>query len=228
VTMPSPVPDSFLGKMLNEFGLQWTHLAIFSGLVFSTFGLDKYFNTGAWMLTTIGSFAVVFLFRRDVSARFALVTLISAILMGGVIAAGLFLAQCYPGGGGIPQFLQHHRIASTVFLGAATGVPLATVILSYRLREDLYGGTFPQEIRKAIQVNLADLAFFKRNQRYEFTVMEVTSMHVKVQSILSYTIVNRTASEKVFTMSLTPMRERVEYVSLISTTPVIEPRAACK
>ena len=53
----------FLGQVLEEFGVPWTSIAIFVSLIFSGFGLDKYFSVAAWIVTTAVSFTIVFLFN---------------------------------------------------------------------------------------------------------------------------------------------------------------------
>ncbi|MEO3814603.1 hypothetical protein ABGB17_36880 [Sphaerisporangium sp. B11E5] len=204
-----PVPGSFLAKILDEFGLQWTHLAVFSGLIFSSFGLDKYLNTGAWIVSSIAAFAVAFLFRRDISGNFSLIALSSILLCSCLIALGVIYANQNPGG--LLPFVAGNKLLATVYLSFSTTLPLAICILSYRHREELFGASLPTEIRKAVKENIVELAFYKRNQKYEFVVKEVTTSHVVVHSTLSYTVFNRTSTKKDLTFSLTPMRDRVKY-----------------
>lgn len=211
MTSVEPVPESFLAKVLNEFGLQWAHIAVFSGLIFSSFGLEKYLNAGAWMVTTIASFAIVFLFRREVSSKFPIVVPICVAASTLLLVAGVMVASRISTG--LPHFMETHRLESTVYVGLSTMLPLAVIILSYRSREDLYAGRFPLEISDAIRSNLASLSFYKRNQLYEFVVLEVDRTGVKVRLVLAYTLFNRTGAIQRMPLTLTPMREKMEFIS---------------
>jgi hypothetical protein len=210
---PYLVPNGFLSQVLDEFGLQWTHIAVFSGLVFGTFGLDKYFNSAAWMVTTIIAFSIVFLFRRQVTGRFPVVALLGVLTAAILLLAGYWTAISHSSTHRVTDYLQAHATLATVFLAASTMLPGAFMILSYRRQETLFGGPFPAELRQAILSNLVDLPFYKRRQSYTFRVVAVEAQSIWIELTLSYVVINRTKSEREWTFGLTPSLKKVEVMS---------------
>lgn len=213
VEKPYLVPNGFLSQVLDEFGLQWTHIAVFSGLVFGAFGLDRYFNTAAWMVATIVAFSVVFLFRRQVSGRFPVVALTGALAASITLIVGYWIATSRTPTHSVSDYLEAHITLSTVYLAVATMLPGAVMILSYRRQETLFGGPFPSELRQAIMSNLVELPFYKRQQTYVFEVAAVEGQTLWIKLLLSYVVVNRTKSEKEWTLGLTPSLKKVEVLS---------------
>ena len=147
-------PAGFLGQVLEEFGLPWTSIAVFSGLVLSGFGLSRYFSTAAWMITTVVAFTVVFLFRRQVSGRFALVALLSIATIAVLLGVGFVVAESQATT--IKAYLLTYQTLSTVYIGLSIMMPIATMMLSYRRQETVFGGPFPKTVRDAIRRNLVE------------------------------------------------------------------------
>ncbi len=204
-------PAGFLGQVLEEFGLPWTSIAVFSGLVLSGFGLSRYFSTAAWMITTVVAFTVVFLFRRQVSGRFALVALLSIATIAVLLGVGFVVAESQATT--IKAYLLTHQTLSTVYIGLSIMMPIATMMLSYRRQETVFGGPFPKTVRDAIRRNLVELPFFKTDQRYEFAILSVTPTDLWVREVLSYTIINRTRSGQDYVIGFTPLRKKFEIIS---------------
>ncbi len=53
-------------RLLDTYGLKWTHIVLLSGVLFSAFSLDAYLNPGLWILGTLAGLWLVYLFRDDV------------------------------------------------------------------------------------------------------------------------------------------------------------------
>lgn len=198
----------FLGQVLEEFGVPWTSIAIFVSLIFSGFGLDKYFSVAAWIVTTAVSFTIVFLFKRQVSGNFALVALISGVIIAMLLGGAALLAGGITSGtfsvSHLNSFLSEHKTLSTVYVGLVIMLPLATMMLSYRRQETIFGGRFPKSLRDAIRSNLVDLPFYKENQRFELEIKEIKDDVVRIMEVLEFTIINRTRSRQEYTFGLTP------------------------
>lgn len=187
---PSPVPDGFLRQVLDEFGIQWTHIAIFSGVVISSLGLESYLHVGAWMLVAMVSFTLVYLFRRQVTASFPRAAGMALVVVVGLLGAPV--AITLRSGSSVEELASSSRVAVTIYVALVVITPLAYLIASYRKQESLSGGPYPKEIQSAISTNLVEAPIYRRDQLYDIRVTEVSADAVVLQTELSYTLVNRT------------------------------------
>jgi hypothetical protein len=97
-----------------------------------------------------------------------------------------------------------HRAAVTAYLVTVTMVPLAYVILSYRLQEQLFGGPYPPNIRASIRSDVVDLAFYRKDQVYRLRVLNVTGDRLVMEMDLSYVLVNRTKTARELAPGVAP------------------------
>jgi len=144
-----PIPDGFLSRLLDEFGIQWTHLVILSGVVFSSFGLQPFLDPGVWILGTTGSFALVYLFRNHISSNFP-----KTAIWGGIALSLGFLIPwmvLLVAGQDVARFLQDRTKVSTVYISIVAGIPLGVIILSYRAQEEFLRSPLPPAIEKAMK-----------------------------------------------------------------------------
>src|SRR5690242_4716834 len=88
---PTLIPDGFLKQVLEEFGIQWTHISILSAATVSILGLEKYVNVGVWILATIAAFCIVFVFRRQISGNFPRAVLFTTPLVLALVVAPVLL-----------------------------------------------------------------------------------------------------------------------------------------
>lgn len=191
---PTLVPDGFLKQVLDEFGVQWTHIAVLSGAMLSVFGLERYLNAGVWILVTIAAFCAVFIFRRQISGNFPRAVLFSASAVVFLILAPLLYLR--RNGTPIPDWIQDNRLAATTYMGAAVMLPLAYLILSYRVQEEQFGGPYPKQIRAAIRAEVVELPFYRKDQVYSLEVLNVDGDLLTMRMDLSYVLVNRTKSAR--------------------------------
>jgi hypothetical protein len=144
-----PIPEGFLSRLLNEFGLQWTHIVVLSGVVFSSFELEHYLNPGIWILGSIAAFSVVYLFRYQITGRFgktaawALVAVFIALAVpcGALITAHVDLLN----------LLATWKKAASLYLALAIGIPLGVMILSYRAQDDFRWEPLPGPLATAVK-----------------------------------------------------------------------------
>ncbi|GAB2971126.1 hypothetical protein [Saccharothrix stipae] len=199
---PTLIPDGFLKQVLDEFGIQWTHLSILSAAVVSILGLEKYVNIGLWILVTISAFCIVYVFRRQVSGNFPRAVLISTPLILILIVAPLLVLKSVAIE--IPPWLQANRLSVTLYLAVAIMIPVAYLLLSYRVQEEQFGGPYPREIRDAIRTEVVELPFYRKNQVYDLEVLKVEQNTLTMRMKLSYVLVNRTKSARELAPGVAP------------------------
>ena len=150
-----PVPEGFLRRLLDEFGIEWTHLVILTGVAFSSFGLERYLNPGSWILGVAGVFALVLLFRDQISRNHVRVTAgaLGVAILG--LAAPLLIVGHFESSTG--EWIQSHSVPSTLYLALALGAPLGVIILSYRGQEEFRYQPLPTPIADVVRnsVNLS-------------------------------------------------------------------------
>ncbi|WP_329132729.1 hypothetical protein OG552_13920 [Streptomyces sp. NBC_01476] len=182
-------PDGMFGKILREFGLQWTNIAVLSGVLFSTFGLEKYMNSGVWTISAVTSFCVAYFFRRQITGEFPRVAMLSGLaallLLGGPLLYYLHR------GADIGDLIAGHRNLSTTYLACSLVIPLAVAIVAYRRQEQELGGSVPVVIRQALNAAVISAAFYRENQIYMVTVASMGDGKVTLRTALTYTVRNR-------------------------------------
>jgi hypothetical protein len=190
---PELLPESFLRGVLSEFGLQWTHVAIFSGVAISSLGLEDFLNPGLWMVCAIVAFTGVYLFRRQITGDFprAFAIGLSVIVVGLSVPAYIISGQAK---GGVALWAKGHRGAVTAYAAFATLVPLAYAIGSYRKQETLLGGPFPRLIRDSIVTQLVEQPLYRKDQTYQLEIVSFERGRVTIRTRLTYVVVNRTRS----------------------------------
>ncbi len=206
-------PKSFVARINDEFGLQWTQIAVFSGLVFGTFGLEEYFNTGAWMVGTVTAFTVAYVFRRQIPGSLIAVTA-GAIVLLILGIGGPYVYQLHQKAVPI-EVLKDNVVFFSFYLSIVVMLALALITLSYRRQETLYGGPYPAVVRAAITRNLVELPFYRTDQTYTFTTIKVTGENLLVRLKLEYTVVNRTKDPQDLLVVLTPMRRSVTFLQAV-------------
>jgi hypothetical protein len=206
-------PDSFVKRVLAEFGLQWTNLAVFSGVALAALGLEAYINPGLWMAVAMASFTLVFLFRRQVTTNFPRAAAVAIVVIVVTVLAALLLLPLHHHQS-VSSWMKTHRDIATVYLGALLLTPFAYLIKSYSNQETLFGGPFPTPIRDAIVAQLVDAPFYRRNQEYEVSVVSAGKHRVVLRTRLSYTLVNRTKSPQTHLIAFGSTAIAAEYLAV--------------
>jgi hypothetical protein len=209
--MSSPLPESFLGRVLQEFGLQWTQVAIFAGAAFSSLRLTPYLDPAVWMLVTGGSFALIYIFRRQISGSFPRVAVFSGLLL--LMLIGVPLAIALSRGVQITRVLSSNRVPWTVYIAFSVIVPFACAMISYRKQESMFGGPYPKVIQEAIAVQLAEQNFYREDQVYALEVAALTRTSLVLRTALSYTVVNRTKTQQKYTAAFVKTGTKTKYIS---------------
>ena len=212
MTTPAMVPDTFIRKILEEFGMQWTHIAIFSGVGFSALGLDRYFNSGVWILGAIAGFTVVYFFRRQLPQQLAKVAAFALIAI--VLGISVPIVLISMGGQNPLDFAEQHKTLSTAYLSLVLIIPGASIISTYRQQENVYGGTYPPELNEAIRKNIADAVFYRKKQVYKVHLVSHTNGMVAFETELSYSLVNRTNTTKKWSGGFAVAGQNAAYTEL--------------
>jgi len=184
-----PIPEGFLARLLGEFGLQWTHLVILSGIVFSSFGLQEYLNAGVWILGTIGSFSVVFLFRRQITGNFPK----TALWAGTALVLGLLVpwAALLVAHQDLGAFMGHWVKLASLYVSAAVGIPVGVLILSYRAQDDFRWSPLPPGLAKA-EKSVSQSDFIHESVKYIIQFRRETNGDVIMRFDVTMSLLNRT------------------------------------
>jgi hypothetical protein len=155
-----PIPEGFVRKLLDAYGLQWTHLVIISGVVFSSFGLEAYLNPGIWILGTVASFGLVLLFRSEIQGKLSFpraAAIAAAIIIVGSVVFVL-VGDDRPHQN-LAQFTKAHSDLVTVFFAVLVALPVGTAILSYRASDELKYEPLAPHLAEAVKTSVAHSAF---------------------------------------------------------------------
>jgi hypothetical protein len=205
------LPEGLTRSFLKEFGFEWTQISLLSGVLVSSFSLQRYVNPGAWAIAVIGSFGIVYTFRRQIGGNFprtALIAGIGAILL--LVPGGLLVGSR---SGDVLQTLERWRTWTTLYVAFGVCIPLAIVVLSYRKQETLYGGPYPEPIQDAIEACIVKSEFYRVDQTYEVEVLRHEDSTIRLRVLVSYTLVNRTKVDHKRTAEYSaPSPERVTFL----------------
>lgn len=215
-----PIPEGFLSRLLNEFGIQWTHLVVLSGVVFSSFGLQTYVDAGVWILGTVGAFGLVYLFRYRISGDFLKTSIWSFIALTGGILIGwglLYLTNQTVG-----QFMQNRIRLSTLYISVVIGVPLGIMILSYRSQDELLRSPLPPALAAAAK-NLSQMDFVHEEVSYIISFLPPTTGDVIMRFEVTMDLVNRSTRTALYRDSFDPAGRNKHFVrATINGSPVNE------
>ena len=209
--MPDSGPGArggFLSQIVDEFGIEWTSIAIFSTLIFSAFNLGSYISTAAWLVGTVVAFSLVFVFRRQISAQFSRVAIVAIPVMIILLVVGGILASQRTS---VPVYLAHHKVVASFYLSGIVMLTVAVLLLSYRQQELYLGAPFPPELRQAVREGVLASPIYRRDVDYRILMLSETGQNVVISVELSYTAVNRTSTPQNTVVALTPLRRQTEF-----------------
>ena len=205
-----PIPEGFLSRLLNEFGIQWTHLVVLSGVVFTSFGLQTYLDAGVWILGTIGSFGLVYLFRYQISGNFLKTTIWSfTALAAGILVGWGLLSVSHQNVG---PFMQTRTKWSTLYISVIVGVPLGIMILSYRLQDEFLRSPLPPALAAAAK-NLSQLNFVHEEVSYIISLRRDRTDDVIMTFEVTMNLVNRSKRTALYQDSFDPAGRNKRFVS---------------
>ena len=183
------IPSGFLGRLLREFGIEWTHLVVISGVVFSSFGLEKYLNPGIWILGTVASFSVVYLFRLRIKGNFPTVFFWSIlIIVAGLASPLIYLLHT---GEDVAVFLKTWTEVGTLYSSIIIGVPLGVSILSYRAQEEFLRTPLPAVLDKAAKESVSQSDFVLERAAYQIQFSNHSGNEVVMRFDVNIEAVNR-------------------------------------
>jgi hypothetical protein len=206
-----PIPEGFLAKLLQEFGFQWTHLVVISGVVFSSFGLQKYLDPGIWILGTIMSFGIVYLFRNYVSANFLRTSITAVLAVAAVmLTAYVFLYLTHQEVG---PFLESRTKFGTMYVAVAIGIPLGVMILSYKSQDDFLRTPLPPALSIAAR-NLAQMDFVHESVNYVISFLTAPdNADVIMRFEVTMDVINRTKRDADYEDYFDPAGRNMRFLS---------------
>ncbi len=183
------IPESFLGRVLKEFGLQWTHLFIISGVVVSAFGLDAYIDSSIWILGVVGAFCFVYIFNDYISGRF-LLTFSLCVAAFGLAMVPFALAPGHPVAEWFATVLPN-KGSRTLYWAFAVGAPLGVCLISYRRRESVRLLPLPDALRANVTEQVLQAVFLIERALYEIHLEKTEDGRVRFFFDLRFSILNR-------------------------------------
>lgn len=163
-----PVPETFLRRLLDAYGLQWTHLTIFAGVIFSSFGLQRYLNPGIWILGTVASFGLVLLFRDEITWSFPRVAAVAlGIIVAAVAAPIIVLSEHHVG---VSAYVTMHTLIVTLYLSFCLGIPVGSTVLAFRAKGDFDYQPLPAELQEIIRRTITRAPFVHRSVNYKLSL----------------------------------------------------------
>jgi len=196
-----PIPEGFLARLLGAYGLQWTHLAILSGVVFSSFALEKYLNPGVWVLGVVSAFGLVLLFEPYISPSFPLVAALSLLVVALLLGcADLILHLSHRS---VPRFVEHHSPSATLYIAWSTAGPVGCAVLSYRKRPDVMLFPLPAALAESTQSAIMRASFINETVDYNFELLnavhpELGDRQVILRYELTFNVWNRSRSDQLY------------------------------
>ncbi|WP_162901441.1 hypothetical protein [Breoghania sp. L-A4] len=183
------VPDSFMGRVLNEFGVQWTHLFIVSGVALTAFGLDTVLDPSVWIFGIIGSFVLVYVFREYISQNFPLTFFVSALIFGCLVMLVTPVGSLLPSDLGAT--VRTDKRWFTLYCSMAFGMPLGVCLISYNKRPESLLLALPESIIQSAKSQIFHSPFLIDKATYLIELSEDGSDGVLFSFELHFKIVNR-------------------------------------
>jgi hypothetical protein len=192
--------SSFKDILKEEFGTGVPQIATVVAVVIGSLGLQDYFNAGAWTVVAVLCFAAIFLYRRQLPSRLSRTTAwVASFLLISAFAGFEFFEHLSKADHPL-DWLKQHPIAITIYFSFLSSVSLASLITSYRKQEKVLGLTYPARIEAAITKQLFSLDFYKEDVVFKIRAQDTNGDWVKFTTEMSYTVINRTQSEKQWQM----------------------------
>ena len=192
-----PIPEGFLAKLLNAFGVQWTHLVLISGVAFSSFGLESYLDPGVWIIGTIASFSIAYIFRYSVSRDFPR-TFFFALCIALFLCAGpVFVAQIFD----ISPLdtLRNWSKIATLYISLVFGIPLGIVILSYRRQINSMLEPLSISLENKIKHSITESPFVILKAEYFIRLTKFTEENVTFFFEVKFLLKNRVSEVRTYT-----------------------------
>lgn len=183
--------NDFFNGILKEFGTNIPQISIIITVIIGSLGFSQLFNAGAWTITTLLCFSVIFIFRRQISSNVKAYGIFSFLF----ILLGILLPLLSFTKAEIINIVNNQHILFSAYTSFFITIPLAIIIVSYRKQETEHGLTYPNEIQQAINNQILKSSFYKKEIKYIITFKELNTDHVLIQTFLKYTVVNRTKNE---------------------------------
>lgn len=142
------LPSGILEKVLKRYGLEWTQVVVLSGVVFSSFALDRYLNPGIWILGCVGTFAALIPYAPHVTRNLRKATLISLTVLACVFGApGIYIAVSPIGLGSL---YENNRNVATLYTSVGLTASVAAVLICYRAQPENQYVALPVPLDRAM------------------------------------------------------------------------------
>lgn len=216
-----PIPSGFLGRLLQEFGIEWTHLVIISGVAFSSLGLKDYLNPSIWILGTVVSFSLVYLFRLNITGNFPKVALWtgSAMLAGVAVPLIILVTKRQD----IAELLKAWTDLATGYLSIVLGIPVGIAILSYRAQDEFLRSPLPAVIEQAAKESVSQSDFVHDRAAYQIQFKPAANGDMVMRFDVTMDVVNRLKRRAVYRDIFDPAgREKRFFYAAINGTQLNE------
>lgn len=183
------IPNSFMGDILDKFGVQWTHILIISGVVLSAFGFDKFIDPSIWILGIVGAFILVYVFRDYISGRFMIFVGVS-LLLALALASPMFAWQGSQLSVAFAKVIADKRWI-TVYYAFLVGIPLGICLISYSKRPEKKRLVLPSEVSESLKRQILDVDFYAEKASYLIDLSLTSNERVCFEFEVRFQMVNR-------------------------------------
>jgi hypothetical protein len=207
------VLSSAFNDILRLYGTSVPQLSLLVAVVLGSVGFNEYFNPGAWTAMAVLSFALVYLFRRQISPRLSKAATIALFILLIFLAPPVvFFLILHPG---IGAFIRNNVFLCSSYASISTTIPLAILLVGYRKQEERFGMVFPEPLNGAIYERLAGVSFYKSNVLYDVRVTRTNDSSVVLEMEYSYVAFNRTNEPTVWFAGMDPKDPNMEVLEAV-------------
>src|SRR5260370_30515021 len=194
-----PQASPFRG-IIGSFGTSIPQISTAIAVIIGSLGLRKYFDAGAWTMSAILSFSIVYIFRRQLPRTVPAATLLVVLLYLVAVVIGFVLWKS----GLVPHdpasWSEMVKSLSSAYVALALTLPLAVLVTSYQKQEEVMGLSFPREIDQAARAQLLTVPFYKSKVTLNTKFENVDNDGVELINDMSYRVTNRTKEKQEWKM----------------------------
>lgn len=216
------IPESFLGKVLKEFGIHWTHIFVISAVVLSVFGLDEVLDPSIWIIGIVSAFMSVYIFKDYISSNFISILLI-CVLLGALLAILVSpLVEFLPYN--VNDRIRAEKTWLTLYTSISFGIPFGACMISYNKRPEVDLLPLPNSVLDCAKVQINQAPFFIDKATYLIGLDKSGNGEVRFSFELHFRIINRSRKALTYRDIFDPAGATSDFIDASIDGREIDPR----
>ncbi len=177
---------TFFDKILKEFGIYYTQLAIVAPIIFVSYGLNDKIDSAAWVITMALTLCIVFAFKDIVSPNRLKSVLYTFLIILPLAAIEIFILthEKY-------SLILTSKIAFTTYNSLIFTIFIGVFIISCKKQDLDMKKPYPDAISTAIISQLNRNRFYKTNIVYNIAMEDSRDGYIWLNVDYSYNVFNR-------------------------------------